>query len=52
LEQYINKSSLKHSERTKELLETRGNFILDPRGEMEIKGKGKMKTYWLIRDYN
>lgn len=24
-----------------------GGFIMIPRGEVEIKGKGKIKTFWL-----
>jgi class 3 adenylate cyclase len=26
-----------------------GEFELDPRGEIEVKGKGRMKTWWLTR---
>ncbi|XP_071451572.1 atrial natriuretic peptide receptor 1 [Hetaerina americana] len=32
---------------TKEVLDTFGTFKLDLRGEVEMKGKGKMTTYWL-----
>ncbi|CAH1158530.1 unnamed protein product [Phyllotreta striolata] len=35
---------------TKEILETFGTFELEHRGEIEIKGKGKMTTYWLKRE--
>ncbi|XP_042880283.1 uncharacterized protein LOC122258414 isoform X5 [Penaeus japonicus] len=33
---------------TKEALDKVGGFIMKLRGEMEIKGKGSMETYWLI----
>ncbi|XP_074600030.1 atrial natriuretic peptide receptor 1-like [Brevipalpus obovatus] len=33
---------------TRELLLKIGNFKLDLRGEVEMKGKGKMVTYWLL----
>ncbi|GFY42672.1 atrial natriuretic peptide receptor 1 [Trichonephila inaurata madagascariensis] len=36
------------STKTKEVLETFQTFILECRGDIEIKGKGKMTTYWLI----
>ncbi|KAL1461376.1 hypothetical protein WDU94_013278 [Cyamophila willieti] len=32
---------------TKEVLDTFGTFILELRGEVEMKGKGKVTTYWL-----
>ncbi|XP_046686862.1 atrial natriuretic peptide receptor 1 isoform X1 [Homalodisca vitripennis] len=32
---------------TKEVLDTFGTFELELRGEVEMKGKGKMTTYWL-----
>ncbi|CAH0562272.1 unnamed protein product [Brassicogethes aeneus] len=32
---------------TKAVLDTFGSFILECRGEIEMKGKGKMTTYWL-----
>ncbi|XP_037078093.1 atrial natriuretic peptide receptor 2-like [Pollicipes pollicipes] len=35
------------SSTTKEVLDTLGAFQLDLRGEVEMKGKGKMVTYWL-----
>ncbi|GAB6027782.1 hypothetical protein CHUAL_002017 [Chamberlinius hualienensis] len=35
------------SSTTKEVLETFQTFKMELRGEMEIKGKGKMITYWL-----
>jgi atrial natriuretic peptide receptor A len=35
------------SQITKSILELFGNFILIPRGEVEIKGKGKVRTFWL-----
>ncbi|XP_054713715.1 atrial natriuretic peptide receptor 1-like [Uloborus diversus] len=36
------------STRTKEVLDTFHTFLLECRGDIEIKGKGKMTTYWLI----
>ncbi|CAL4155070.1 unnamed protein product, partial [Meganyctiphanes norvegica] len=33
---------------TKESLDKVGGFIMKLRGEMEIKGKGSMETFWLI----
>ncbi|CAH1965088.1 unnamed protein product [Acanthoscelides obtectus] len=35
---------------TKTVLETFGSFDLEYRGEVEMKGKGKMQTYWLIKE--
>nr|XP_027204126.1 atrial natriuretic peptide receptor 1-like [Dermatophagoides pteronyssinus] len=35
------------SESTKKLLDTFGTFTILPRGEVEVKGKGVMVTYWL-----
>ena len=35
------------SERTQKALEPWGTFLMELRGEVEMKGKGKMKTYWL-----
>lgn len=35
------------SQSTKLLLDTFGTFIMRERGEVEMKGKGKMLTYWL-----
>ncbi|KAH9493958.1 Nitrogen permease regulator 2 [Dermatophagoides farinae] len=35
------------SENTKKLLDTFGCFTIIPRGEVEVKGKGVMVTYWL-----
>lgn len=32
---------------TKSILDLFGNFIIMPRGEVELKGKGKLKTFWL-----
>ncbi|XP_054286538.1 uncharacterized protein LOC129002618 [Macrosteles quadrilineatus] len=32
---------------TKDLLDIVGGFIVESRGEVEIKGKGVMETYWL-----
>ncbi|KAB0800987.1 hypothetical protein PPYR_05341 [Photinus pyralis] len=33
---------------TKNVLDTFGTFNLECRGEVEMKGKGKMTTYWLL----
>jgi Adenylate and Guanylate cyclase catalytic domain len=33
---------------TKNILETFGSFRLSERGEIFVKGRGAMKTYWLI----
>ncbi|GAU91487.1 hypothetical protein RvY_03727 [Ramazzottius varieornatus] len=35
------------SEACKNVLETFGSFELELRGELDVKGKGKMTTYWL-----
>nr|CAH7740158.1 unnamed protein product [Callosobruchus chinensis] len=35
---------------TKTVLDTFGSFDLEYRGEVEMKGKGKMRTYWLMRE--
>nr|XP_023020269.1 atrial natriuretic peptide receptor 2-like [Leptinotarsa decemlineata] len=35
---------------TKALLDKFGTFELERRGDVEMKGKGKMTTYWLIRE--
>lgn len=36
------------SSSTKSVLDLFGTFVLEPRGEIFIKGKGKMLTYWLL----
>lgn len=36
------------SELTKERLEIAGGYTIEPRGPIEIKGKGWMNTYWLL----
>lgn len=36
------------SSTTKELLDEFGTFQLEERGLLDVKGKGKMKTYWLL----
>ncbi|KAL7035604.1 hypothetical protein ACKWTF_008465 [Chironomus riparius] len=36
------------SNTTCDRLEEAGGYIIDSRGPIEIKGKGKMKTYWLL----
>ncbi|XP_072041654.1 atrial natriuretic peptide receptor 1-like [Amphiura filiformis] len=35
---------------TKEILDSFGIFETELRGELEVKGKGMQKTYWLVRD--
>nr|XP_013797898.1 PREDICTED: atrial natriuretic peptide receptor 2-like [Apteryx mantelli mantelli] len=36
------------SSTTKEVLDEFGCFELELRGDVEMKGKGKMRTYWLL----
>lgn len=36
------------SEQTRDLLEKAGRYHIEPRGSIEIKGKGLMNTYWLL----
>ncbi|XP_007895384.2 atrial natriuretic peptide receptor 2 [Callorhinchus milii] len=36
------------SSATKSVLDEFGSFELDLRGDVEMKGKGKMRTYWLL----
>lgn len=36
------------SDATKQILDKIGTFTLELRGEVEIKGKGFLTTYWLI----
>ncbi|EDS42663.1 retinal guanylate cyclase [Culex quinquefasciatus] len=36
------------SPQTCNLLEQAGGYVIEPRGPIEIKGKGKMHTYWLL----
>lgn len=38
------------SEATKKILDSLGGFTIEERGEVNVKGKGKMRTYWLV-DY-
>ncbi len=40
--------SIHVSESTKELLDDYENFQLQLRGEIPIKGKGTLTTYWLL----
>lgn len=35
------------SEATKLIMDNFGTFQLELRGDIELKGKGKLKTYWL-----
>ncbi|XP_061468570.1 atrial natriuretic peptide receptor 2 [Rhineura floridana] len=37
---------------TKEILDEFGCFELDLRGDVEMKGKGKLRTYWLLGEKN
>ncbi|VUZ57392.1 unnamed protein product [Hymenolepis diminuta] len=39
------------SRTTMSILRTFGNFIMSRRGLVEMKGKGKMETYWLHGEY-
>jgi guanylate cyclase 2F len=36
------------SQATCDHLQAAGGYIIDSRGPIEIKGKGKMETYWLL----
>ncbi|XP_067620043.1 uncharacterized protein [Eurosta solidaginis] len=36
------------SQETRDRLETRGGYTIEPRGLTEIKGKGLMNTFWLL----
>ena len=36
------------SEATRDRLEKAGGYHIEPRGGIEIKGKGLMNTYWLL----
>lgn len=36
------------SDATKQILNKFGTFKMELRGEVELKGKGRMMTYWLI----
>ncbi|KAM8960982.1 atrial natriuretic peptide receptor 2 [Pelodytes ibericus] len=40
------------SSATKEVLDEFGCFRLDLRGDIEMKGKGKMRTFWLIGEHS
>ena len=35
------------SSETKMILDMAGGFMLEPRGEIEVKGKGQLQTFWL-----
>lgn len=37
------------SDTTKEILDKFGTFQLELRGEVEMKGKGFLTTYWLLK---
>ncbi|GAV02679.1 hypothetical protein RvY_13215 [Ramazzottius varieornatus] len=36
------------SDATKNLLDVIGGFVFVERGHVEIKGKGPMKTFWIV----
>lgn len=36
------------SEATRDRLEQSGGYCIEPRGSIDIKGKGMMSTYWLL----
>ncbi|VDP53683.1 unnamed protein product [Soboliphyme baturini] len=36
------------SENTINLLKNYPQFVYEERGETEVKGKGRMKTYWIL----
>jgi class 3 adenylate cyclase len=38
------------SQQTKEVLDTFGTFVLEPRGLISMKGKGEMMTWWLVAE--
>ena len=40
------------SEETKQALEIDGEFLMEERGVVQIKGKGPMRTYWLLHRQN
>ncbi len=40
------------SETTANLLKSDGRFEIEPRGEMEVKGKGKMNLFWINSKFN
>ncbi|KAL5019919.1 hypothetical protein ScPMuIL_002811 [Solemya velum] len=40
------------SQSFKTILETFGSFLIEKRGDIEIKGKGTMTTYWIIGEDN
>lgn len=36
------------SQETRDRLEARGGYAIEPRGLIDIKGKGMMNTFWLL----
>ncbi|ELU15640.1 hypothetical protein CAPTEDRAFT_148998 [Capitella teleta] len=40
------------SKGTRDLLEEVGGFVVEPRGRIDIKGKGDMATFWLVSKIN
>ncbi|OUC47638.1 hypothetical protein D917_06787 [Trichinella nativa] len=41
-------NKIQASEDTANLLRQFPEFIVEERGEFDVKGKGKMKTYWIV----
>lgn len=40
------------SETTKNLLVKNGNYMLEDRGDIELKGKGRTRTFWVLGHVN
>ncbi|RWS11670.1 atrial natriuretic peptide receptor 1-like protein [Dinothrombium tinctorium] len=52
MESYGEAMKIHISEESKQILDQFKTFETEPRGEIDIKGKGMMSTYWLIREQN
>lgn len=48
MEQYGQPLKIHASVETKEHLDKSGNYILESRGQIHIKGKGQLETFWLL----